>query len=177
MVLMHFDCVCHHCRDGAHREYSLRRTKRSRTEEIMLKTLSVATVVAALAVSLSFADQASQSKTVIPLQRTSPTDGKQMFTDYCAPCHGADGRGHGPAAGALKPEPTDLTVLARNNQGKYPDAHVIAILQFGTEVQAHGSLNMPVWGPILGSMNRTNRQEKLLRMHNLSHYIETIQER
>lgn len=32
-------------------------------------------------------------------------------------------------------------------------------------------------GPILGNMNRTNDQEKLLRISNLSRYLETIQAR
>jgi mono/diheme cytochrome c family protein len=143
----------------------------------MLKSLLVTAVAAALAVSLSVAGQAQQSKVVIPVVKTSATDGKQMYTDYCATCHGTDGRGHGPAASALKMPPTDLTVMTKNNHGKYPDTHVIAILQFGKEVGAHGSAMMPVWGPILGNMNRANNQEKLLRISNLSHYVETIQER
>ena len=143
----------------------------------MLKTLLITAAAATLAVSLSFADETSTSKVVIPVHKTSATDGKQMYNGYCAPCHGVDGRGHGPAANALKPSPTDLTVLTKNNHGKYPDTHVLAILQFGTEVQAHGSATMPVWGPILGNMNRANNQEKLLRMSNLSHYLESIQER
>lgn len=143
----------------------------------MLKSLLVTAFAAILAVSLGFADQAKSSKVVIPVQKTSATDGKQMYTNYCAPCHGTDGRGNGPAASALKTPATDLTALMKNNHGKYPDAHVTAILEFGTEVQAHGSANMPVWGPILGNMNRANREEKLLRISNLSHYLESIQER
>jgi mono/diheme cytochrome c family protein len=142
----------------------------------MLKSLLVASAIAAIAVSLSFADQTS-SKVVIPVNRTAATSGQQMYTSYCAPCHGTDGRGHGPTSSVLKVQPTDLTVLTKNNHGKYPDTHVIAILQFGTEVPAHGSAQMPVWGPILGNMNRTNSQEKLLRISNLSHYLESIQAR
>ena len=34
---------------------------------------------------------------------------------------------------------------------------------------------MPVWGPILGNMNRTNLQDKQLRISNLSRYLESIQ--
>jgi mono/diheme cytochrome c family protein len=142
----------------------------------MLKSLLVTAMAALVAVSLSFADQA-QSKVVIPVNKTAPTNGKQMYTSYCAPCHGTDGRGSGPAAAALKTQPTDLTVLSKNNHGKFPDTHVVAILQFGSEVPAHGSASMPVWGPILGNMNRANIQEKQLRISNLSRYLETIQER
>jgi mono/diheme cytochrome c family protein len=141
----------------------------------MLKCLSIAGATALLAVSLCYADQSQ--KIVIPVDRTAANDGKQMYANYCAPCHGTDGKGRGPAASALKPQPNDLTVLMKNNHGKYPDAHVVAILQFGTEVQAHGSATMPVWGPILGNMNRTNLQDKQLRISNLARYLETIQER
>jgi hypothetical protein len=34
---------------------------------------------------------------------------------------------------------------------------------------------MPVWGPILGGMNQSNPQEKLLRISNLTRYLETLQ--
>ena len=142
----------------------------------MLKSLLITGMAALVAASLGFANQ-TPSKMVIPVDETAPTNGKQMYTNYCAPCHGTDGRGHGPAAVALKAQPTDLTVLTKNNHGKYPDTHVVAILQFGTDVPAHGSALMPVWGPILGNMNRTNAQEKLLRISNLSRYLETIQAR
>jgi mono/diheme cytochrome c family protein len=141
----------------------------------MLKSLSIAGAAVILAVSLGYADQSQ--KITIPLDRTAANDGKQMYANYCAPCHGTDGKGRGPAASALKPGPTNLTVLMKNNHGKYPDAHVVAILEFGTEVQAHGSARMPVWGPIFGNMNRTNLQDKQLRISNLARYLETIQER
>jgi mono/diheme cytochrome c family protein len=142
----------------------------------MLKSLLVTAVAAVLAASLSFADQ-SQSKVVIPVNKTSPTDGKQMYASYCAPCHGVDGKGNGPAASSLKARPTDLTELQKDNHGKFPDTHIVAILQFGADVPAHGSATMPIWGPILGTMNRSNDQEKQLRISNLSRYLESIQAR
>ena len=142
----------------------------------MLKSLSVTAAAAMLAASLSFADQAP-SKIVIPVNRTVSTDAKQMYTNYCAPCHGTDGKGHGPVAVSLKNQPTDLTEIQKNNHGKFPDAHVAAILQFGAEVPAHGTSVMPVWGPILGNMNRGNLQDKQLRISNLSRYLQSIQAR
>jgi mono/diheme cytochrome c family protein len=140
----------------------------------MLKYLLVTAMAATLALGVSYADQ-SKSKVTIPVNRTTPSDGKQMYTGYCAPCHGADGRGHGPAATALKTQPTDLADLSKKNHGQFPDAHIVSVLQFGAEVQAHGSSEMPVWGPILGKMNKTNTQDKQLRISNLSRYLESIQ--
>ena len=140
----------------------------------MLKRLSLIAMVAGLVLAVGYADQ-TKNKIVISVERTSPSDGKQMFNGYCAPCHGADGRGNGPAARALQTKPTDLTALARMNHGKYPDTHVISVLQFGTDIPAHGSTQMPVWGPILGRMSATNSQAKDLRLGNLSRYVEKIQ--
>jgi mono/diheme cytochrome c family protein len=140
----------------------------------MLKSLLVTAAVATLAVSLSFADQ-SQSKIVIPVNKTPPNNGKEMYKNYCAPCHGEDGKGNGPVASSLKARPTDLTELTKNNNGKFPDTHIVAILQFGADVPSHGSATMPVWGPILGTMNKANVQDKQLRISNLTRYLQTIQ--
>ena len=140
----------------------------------MLKRLLFLVMAASVVMALSFADQPS-SKLIIPVNKTNPTDGKQMYTSYCAPCHGMDGRGHGPAASALKTPPTDLTGLAKSNHGKYPDTHVIAVMRFGADLPAHGSAEMPVWGDIFGKMNKTNPQEKELRANNLNRYLETLQ--
>ena len=35
-------------------------------------------------------------------RRASPSTGAKIFQSHCATCHGADGRGHGPASVALK---------------------------------------------------------------------------
>src|SRR5208337_85064 len=111
----------------------------------MLKRLLVTAFIAILAVGMSYADQTT-SKVTIPVTKTPATSGKQMYVNYCAPCHGVDGRGQGPVAPALKTPPTDLTVLSRNNHGKFPDAHIATVLQDGAEISAHGSAEMPVWG-------------------------------
>lgn len=140
----------------------------------MLKSLFSAALAAAFAVSAGAAEQ-SLVKVTIPVTKTSPTSGKQMFTSYCAPCHGVDGRGNGPAAASLRTMPTDLTGLSRNHHGAFPDTHIVAVLEFGATVRAHGSAEMPVWGPILSKMNIANAQDKQLRISNLSHYIESIQ--
>jgi len=140
----------------------------------MLKRLLVTAFTATLAVGIGYADQ-SNPKVTIPVNKTSATSGKQMYVNYCAPCHGVDGRGQGPVASALKTPPPDLTVLARNNHGKFPDSHVATVLENGSLIASHGSAEMPVWGPILGKMNQSNAQDRLLRISNLSRYLETLQ--
>jgi cytochrome c len=140
----------------------------------MLRYISITVMAAAVAIGTGYADQTTE-KVTIPVQRTAATDGKQMFTNYCAPCHGADGRGHGPAAAALKAQPSDLTAMQRGNHGRFPDTRVVTVLKFGSDMPAHGSAEMPVWGPILGKMNQTNPQDKELRISNLSRYLQSLQ--
>jgi mono/diheme cytochrome c family protein len=140
----------------------------------MLKRLSLITAAALLALGVGFADQSNQ-KVTLKADKTSATSGKQMYASYCAPCHGVDGRGHGPVAPALKVAPTDLSLLARNNSGKFPATHIVAVLQNGSALPAHGTALMPVWGPIFGRMNVSNQQERQLRITNVSRYLETLQ--
>jgi mono/diheme cytochrome c family protein len=111
----------------------------------------------------------------VPVTHTSPTSGKQMYAQYCASCHGTDGKGNGPAAPALKDKPVDLTMLSQNNKGKFPEDHVVSVLRFGSEMPAHGSKDMPIWGPVLRSLNHGNQAEEQQRISNITHYLKTMQ--
>lgn len=120
----------------------------------------------------------AQSKVTIPVRRTQAYDGRQMYVNYCAPCHGLDGRGAGPAASALKSPPTDLSQLSKSNNGIYPAKRMIAVLEFGTDTPAHGSKEMPIWGPILQKVNHRGgggEDTQTLRINNLVKYLETLQ--
>lgn len=139
-----------------------------------MKRLLLTVITVVLLAGMGYANQ-SNAKVTIPVDRTSATSGKQMYTNYCAPCHGVDGKGNGSVAAALKRQPADLTMLSRNNHGKFPNGHVVTVLQNGVDMPSHGSAEMPVWGPILGTMNVTNAQDRMLRISNLSRYLETIQ--
>lgn len=118
-----------------------------------------------------------QEKTVkkVPIEQSSPANGKQMFSDYCAPCHGLSGRGDGPAASALKIPPADLTQLAKKNGGKFPMDHVMTVLRTGSASTAHGSSDMPIWGPLFRSLDPTVSVVVDQRIRNLSVHIESLQ--
>ena len=133
------------------------------------------TAITTFASGAGSADQSKSSVVTIPATTATPVSGKQMYGNYCAPCHGVNGRGDGPVGAALKSRPTDLTLLSKNNRGKFPSTHVNAVLKFGAEIQAHGTSEMPVWGPVLGKMDQANPQPRQLRISNLSRYLETIQ--
>lgn len=143
----------------------------------MRMRLSLTVLMAAAAVfsagNLS-ADQGT-SKVILTINKTAPTNGKVMYTNYCAMCHGMDGRGNGPVAPELRTPPSDLTQQSRNNHGRYPQTHIAAVLEFGARPQAHRPVLMPVWGPILGKMDQVNPAETQLRINNLSRYVESLQ--
>jgi len=141
-----------------------------------MKRLLLTGLAVALTATMGYSDQ-TKTKIVIPVNKTVATSGRQMYGSYCAPCHGVDGRGHGVVASALRTPPTDLTTVAKMNHGVFPDTHIVTVLQFGKEIPAHGGGEMPAWGPILGKMNQSNPQDRLLRICNLSRYLETIQVR
>ncbi|MFZ0286649.1 MAG: cytochrome c [Terriglobales bacterium] len=108
---------------------------------------------------------------------TSPASGKEMFNAYCASCHGKDAKGDGPAAAALTTPPADLTTLAKRNDGKYPTDRVTSILRGQANVVAHGTQEMPVWGPVFWRMSQGQESMMQLRIANLNRYIESLQEK
>src|SRR5579863_7908195 len=105
----------------------------------MLNRLLVTAMAAVLAAGMCYADQ-SNSKVTIAVDKTQATNGKQMYLNYCAPCHGVDGKGRGPVASALKTPPVDLTLLAKMNHGKFPDTHIVATLEVGADTPSHGTV-------------------------------------
>ncbi len=114
----------------------------------------------------------------VPAPNVNPASGKDMFIAYCASCHGTDGRGDGPAAAALKERPTNLTLLAPKNGGKFPDARVQQSIKGDPNMpSAHGSKEMPVWGPTFFQLSSRSEGQAQLRIHNLTSYIESIQSR
>ena len=50
----------------------------------------------------AFAESQQRQIKYAPVKPTSPASGQEMYTAYCAVCHGKDGKGNGPAAEALK---------------------------------------------------------------------------
>jgi mono/diheme cytochrome c family protein len=132
----------------------------------------------AVTAGLCLAQEQTAPKPVVKdaaIQQTNPASGKEMYTEYCAPCHGTDGKGTGPAAGAMKAPPTDLTMLAKKQGGKFPANHVSSVLKLGSGAGAHGSADMPVWGPLFKSLDRYHETTVQQRISNLVGYVETLQ--
>lgn len=72
--------------------------------------------------------------------------GKDEYDGACAVCHGLTGKGNGPMMAQFVTHIPDLTTLAKNNNGVFPFDRVYQIIDGRSEVQAHGSRDMPIWG-------------------------------
>jgi mono/diheme cytochrome c family protein len=128
-----------------------------------------------IAIMAGAQDQTEKTVKHVPIKPTSAASGQDMYTNYCAVCHGKDGKGGGPAADALKVPPADLTTLSQKNGGKYPSLHVTSVIRGEGNLPAHGSKDMPVWGPLFWHLSQGHEGEVQQRVANLNHYIESLQ--
>lgn len=119
----------------------------------------------------------SPAAQVPPQSRQIPIEslgGQDSFELYCASCHGSSGRGNGPIASALRTRPADLTTLTRRNNGAFPrDALRGFITGTSRTVAAHGTTEMPIWGPLFRVFESDARTR--VRIENLVSHIESIQ--
>ncbi len=144
----------------------------------VMKFISVAAIlvmISALAMAQAAPAQSSTTVKHVPITNAPSNSGKAMFNSYCAVCHGTDAKGNGPAASAMKTSPTDLTLLAQKDAGKYPASHVAAVIRGQATTPSHGSQDMPVWGPLFSSISQGHEGQVQQRVTNLVTYIETLQ--
>ncbi|WP_171120555.1 MULTISPECIES: c-type cytochrome [unclassified Ruegeria] len=105
--------------------------------------------------------------------------GAELYQHYCATCHGIDATGHGPMAGVLVIQPTDLTQLSGDG-GVFPTARVVARIDGRDPLVSHGS-PMPVYGPYFDGQDtsmKTPEGQPILTSQpivDLVAYLETIQ--
>jgi cytochrome c553 len=81
------------------------------------------------------------------------------YVFYCAPCHGRSGKGDGPVAPSLRARPADLSTLDERNGGTFPRERIAAyITGIRRPITAHGTSEMPVWGPAFRALDATDRR-------------------
>jgi mono/diheme cytochrome c family protein len=105
--------------------------------------LAAALIVCA-GIGLYYQDLLRAAVETNPIPRTvlSIDRGRQLFHQDCEACHGAEGRGDGPAAASLRKRPKDLTRIAPPPY--FPDGVVAYRIANGGEV-------MPAWKSVLSA--------------------------
>jgi len=129
---------------------------------------------AALAASawplVSVAGQSNQSDLRVP------AEGRTLYVDHCASCHGASGRGDGPAADSMRRTPSNLTLYSQRNGGVFPSERLRRIID-GRGVGAHGSVEMPVWGAVFNASGAGGEAGARARIDAILAHLQSIQER
>jgi mono/diheme cytochrome c family protein len=74
--------------------------------------------------------------------------GRSLFVDHCALCHGDEARGHGALPGLMTPA-ADLTHIAARRGGEFPSGEIARFIDGRIPVDAHRSPEMPLWGRVL----------------------------
>jgi hypothetical protein len=136
--------------------------------------LAARAILGALAICIVTGNASAQSK---------PSPARKDFVLLCADCHGVDGKGNGPAVQVIPGfKPVDLTVLSRNNGGKFPHDYVYEIIDGRKRLPGHydADTDMPLWGLTFqkeGSEFSKQSEEKVkARIDAMVAYIEGIQQ-
>ena len=133
----------------------------------MTKSRIVAAIAAApliFIVTTAFADDVSEGRT--------------LYVQYCAACHGEKGDGHGPVAKSLKEPTGDLRRLGERYGTPLPAAQIARFIDGRDYVAAHGSREMPVWGERfedIWTAKDSSQGDMHQRVMKIIAYLQTIQ--
>ena len=108
--------------------------------------------------------QFASLKDPLPASRENLAKGKELFNANCAPCHGANGNGNGPAASSLNPKPADFMTPIH---AKLPDGYWFWRISVGGTVTPFKDVGsaMPPWE---GALNEQQRWLVILYEHTFS---------
>ena len=142
-----------------------------------LSGLSAALLVCIWGVALGAQQPPPEKKTTIKRTDAAPTktlEGTDSYNSYCAVCHGMSGKGDGPAAPALKAPLPDLTTISQRHNGVFPRKEVEETITGVSRPAAHGTEDMPIWGPVFRKL-ASDANFATLRVNNLLDHLEQMQ--
>ncbi len=108
--------------------------------------------------------------------------GKRDYTDECAQCHGADGKGKGSLLYVVPGiKPPDLTVLSKRHGGVFPFQEVEDTIDGRKGIPSHERFDMPFWGVRLQQEGKeftpaSDAQVKA-RIDAVVKYVESLQQK
>jgi hypothetical protein len=141
---------------------------------LMAVAVSVLTIISILP-QYAGAGEPAEGK-LVRMKDLALAEGKTEYIIHCQACHGDAGVGDGGMAKILVKQPTDLTQLAKRDNGRFPFWRTFNIIAGDVSVSGHEPFQMPQF------WQRFQRQEVLpgyppahFRVLALTHYIESLQ--
>jgi len=146
--------------------------------------LMIALIIATTVASSALAQDESEAGIAPP----PPPDahqiaaGKADFVKHCAPCHGKDGKGHGPETNLIPGiKPADLTKISRKNGDVFPFQQVEDTIDGRKKIPSHERFDMPFWGVNFQEEGKefspASEAKSKARIDAIIGYIETIQQK
>ena len=108
-------------------------------------------------------------------QATHVAQGRAIYQQYCASCHGVKGEGNGPMARVLNSPPTNLRLLSERYGNPLPAKAIAQYIDGRVDVKAHGPRDMPVWGKRFYPVARGSESEIKAMIFDLVAYLQSIQ--
>ncbi|MBM3787474.1 MAG: cytochrome c [Acidobacteria bacterium] len=108
----------------------------------------------------------AQEKT--PRKLIASLEGRDLYKAYCASCHGLNAKGKGPVAAVIKTGVPDLTITKRPIAEL--EAQILGDVPFPA---AHGSREMPVWGPVFRRVEN-DQDLGLVRVRRVIEYVQSL---
>jgi mono/diheme cytochrome c family protein len=109
--------------------------------------------------------------------------GRATFMSFCASCHGPKADGKGNIAQYLTTKPTDLTQIAKQQEGKFPGELIGQVISGPEKVRGHGTREMPIWGNVFQSLlasdtarDETPEERANRKIRELTAYLESVQQ-
>ncbi len=107
--------------------------------------------------------------------------GKADYEQYCAMCHGSDGKGNGYFLQTvpMNPPPPDLTLLSRKNGGAFPFDDVVETIDGRKNIPSHERIQMPFLGTTLQKPGQEftpeSDAEVKKRIEAMARYVKSLQ--
>jgi mono/diheme cytochrome c family protein len=139
----------------------------------MIKRLTSALFLSLGVILIAHSFTTTEAVAIGQTNKKSAAEGRKLFMQYCASCHGTDAKGTGPAAKALKKAPADLTKIPKEN-GKFPGIRIQRAIAGDDMLESHGSREMPIWGTYL--RQKVGPGFAKMDIYNLTSYLESIQQ-
>ncbi len=101
--------------------------------------------------------------------------GRAIYLQHCASCHGLAADGNGPMARVLTTPPANLRQLSERYGNPLPVDQIARYIDGRADVKAHGPRDMPVWGKRFYSEGQGSESQVKDLIAKLVAYLQSIQ--